>query len=389
MGACIRRIAAGLLSLVLVLWLAVPARAAEEKPETYIRQILNYYRYYQQEAQTDIRILLDRMARVDPAGAEIWENIVDQWGFISEEMQVCKDSLPDGLPEDDSLCIVVMGYCLNRDGSMQRELIRRLEVALRSAQKYPNAYILCTGGATSAGGNITEAGAMARWLEKQGISKERIIEEPRAMSTTQNAIKSCKLLAADYPQVKSLALITSDYHIYQSCVLFAGMSAYCGGGMEVVGSAVYHTGAGSQVNLLRQARYLSELAGVEVGNMGKPVLSQLTGITAEYDNGFTVTAHYDSGFTRDVTDEAVVVWYDAHTEDRQEIAITYVEKGVPAIYEMYMERAIPLVRVYQEETEPVEIPQAQPSTDPTPAVLAIGAAWLLLILMMKARGWLK
>ena len=95
---------------------------------------------------------------------------------------------------------------------------------------------------------------MARWLEKQGISKERIIEEPRAMSTTQNAIKSCKLLAADYPQVKSLALITSDYHIYQSCVLFAGMSAYCGGGMEVVGSAVYHTGAGSRVNLLRQAR---------------------------------------------------------------------------------------------------------------------------------------
>lgn len=52
------------------------------------------------------------------------------------------DVLPDGLPDTDELCIVVLGFQLNPDGSMRDELINRLNVALRSAEKYPNAYIV-------------------------------------------------------------------------------------------------------------------------------------------------------------------------------------------------------------------------------------------------------
>lgn len=389
MAAYIKRIAAVLLSLVLVLPLAVPARAAEEKPQTYIRKLLNYYLHYQETAETDIRALLEQLGRVDPSEAAIWEHIIKQWSWIHREMEVPADILPDGLPEDDSLCIVIMGYCLNSDGSMQRELIRRLEVALRSAQKYPNAYVLCTGGATSGRGNITEAGAMAKWLEDRGIEKHRILQEKSAMSTTQNAIKSCKLLVRDYPQVEKLAVITSDYHIYQSCILFAGMCGYTGGTMEVAGSAVYATGAGTDNSLSQQAQNLAQLAGVEIRGMRKPALSQLTAITAEYDRGFTVTAHYDSGITRDVTQESVIVWYDAHTVSIQEVAITYIENGIPATYEMYMERAIPSVRVYAEKEDIPEALEEEPPHTPIWEVLAIAAVWLLVVLMMKRIGWLN
>ena len=59
-----------------------------------------------------------------------------------------------------------------------QELADRLNVALASAEKYPNAYILCTGGGTaSKNAKVTEAGQMAQWLTDRGISQERIITE--------------------------------------------------------------------------------------------------------------------------------------------------------------------------------------------------------------------
>ncbi len=72
--------------------------------------------------------------------------------------------------------VVILGFQLNPDGSMKDELIERLKVGLKSAEKYPNAYIVCTGGGTAAeNAEATEAGEMAKWLEEQGVAKERII----------------------------------------------------------------------------------------------------------------------------------------------------------------------------------------------------------------------
>lgn len=81
------------------------------------------------------------------------------------------DVLPDGLPDTDELCIVVLGFQLNPDGSMRDELINRLNVALRSAEKYPNAYIVCTGGGTASGNaSATEAGEMATLIPVHSIT---------------------------------------------------------------------------------------------------------------------------------------------------------------------------------------------------------------------------
>ena len=85
------------------------------------------------------------------------------WSWINSDMPVYEDILPDGLAMDDSLCIVVMGFGLNEDGSIRPELEKRLTVALRSAVKYPNAWILVTGGQTGAAEGVTEAGQMAAY----------------------------------------------------------------------------------------------------------------------------------------------------------------------------------------------------------------------------------
>ena len=169
--------------------------------------------------------LLDaRIKEIAPAGTDIearWKAVVDLWRSPKLGRPLHYDVLPDGLPRTDELCIVVLGFELEPDGTMQDELTGRLEVARRSALKYPQAYVLCTGGGTAAENRtITEAGQMAEWLETHGIAKERIIVEDRSITTAQNAVFTYDILASRYPQVKSLAIVSSDYHIATGELLF-------------------------------------------------------------------------------------------------------------------------------------------------------------------------
>ncbi len=113
------------------------------------------------------------------------------------------DVLPDGLPDADELCIVVLGFQLNPDGSMKDELVHRLTVALESTKKYPNSYIVCTGGGTAAENeSATEADEMAKWLINQGVDTGRIIVEDNSITTAQNAIFTYDILTSKYPSVK-------------------------------------------------------------------------------------------------------------------------------------------------------------------------------------------
>ena len=175
------------LAFTLLLTLPVSVHAEQESTNALIRKILNYFQYYQEDAGLDYELLLGQIARQDPALAKTWSEILDFWMQVNGDMEFHKEVLPDGLPEDDTLCIAVMGYQLNSDGSMRDELYERLHVTLASAEKYPNAYILCTGGGTaSKKEKVTEAGQMAKWLIKKGISEDRIIVEDNALSTIEN-----------------------------------------------------------------------------------------------------------------------------------------------------------------------------------------------------------
>ena len=215
--------------------------------ESYGVSLIQYYLHHREKAGDVIWDITRQMKETDPKQGAAWEKIMFDWSWINSDMPIYEDTLPEGLPEDDSLCIIVMGFGLNADGSIRPELKNRLEVALAFARKYPNAYVLVTGGQTGAVDGVTEAGQMASWLRKQGLSGSRIIRETNSLSTTANAVNSYKLLTRSYPQVNSIAVVTSDYHIAQSCAMFAAVSNYQSGykggkSLELVGNAVCDTG---------------------------------------------------------------------------------------------------------------------------------------------------
>lgn len=195
---------------------------------TIVRDLIDAYgRGGEAESET-AEALLSELEASDPEEGALWREIMAYWRFTRTDMAVHCDAVPDGLPEDDSLCIAVLGYQLNPDGSMREELVGRLEAALACAERYPKAYVLCTGGGTaSANASATEADAMAAWLAEKGVAPERLIVENRSLSTVQNALFSCDILRAEYPQVKRFLVVSSSYHIPWGALLFdaAGLKA--------------------------------------------------------------------------------------------------------------------------------------------------------------------
>ncbi len=224
------------------------------------------YGTYGAEAKERIGKLLNEMSAADQSAGMRWTKIMDLWMSPELGQPLHFDVLPDGLPNTDELAVVVLGFQLNPDGTMKDELIGRLTVALVSAEKYPNAYIVCTGGGTAAENeNATEAGEMAKWLIANGIEKKRVIAEERSVTTAQNALFTYDILTSLYPSVKKLAIISSDYHIATGELLFkaeAILRANSPGNekLEVISNAAWKAPACS-LSAMFQAGALIELFG--------------------------------------------------------------------------------------------------------------------------------
>lgn len=157
----------------------------------------------------------------DPILGQVWDGIMEYWDYADFEMEICYDQLPEDLPRDDSLCFVVLGFQLTPEGTMAPELRGRCELALRAAEQYPNAILALAGGGTARGNpEATEAGVMAAWFREQGIDESRILVEDRSSTTEQNALFTREILVRDFPQVRSLVIVSSDYHLPLGCTLF-------------------------------------------------------------------------------------------------------------------------------------------------------------------------
>ncbi len=253
------------------------ARAEEVTAEGCIQKLIAYYFHYRDQAAGEIGHQLAVLEELDPRQGAIWQEIMDRWAWANEEMPVYSEVLPDGLPEDDSLCIVVLGYGLEKDGGMKQELLDRLEVAYASAEKYPRAYVLCTGGETSAVPGISEAGEMGQWLLDMGLEEDRLILETKSLSTTENARNSCRLLRRDYPQVNTLAMVTSDYHIRWGTVSFQtetilGSANEGKPPLEIAGNAACATDRSKRESMFSQAWNVSILADVPFDSEWVPEL---------------------------------------------------------------------------------------------------------------------
>ena len=241
-------------------------RAETRDRQEIIEEMVVDYGSYGGDADERISSLLKELRAVDADAAERWTSIMKLWKTVSADLPLSYDVLPDGLPDTDELCIVVLGFQLNPDGTMRDELIERLRVVLNSAEKYPHSLIVCTGGGTAAENeSATEAGKMAEWLIEHGIAENRVIVEDKSVTTAQNAIYTFDILAERYPQVKQLVIVSSDYHIATGTLLFEAESvlrAEKTGGepAHVVSNAAWKAPSGS-LSTMFQAGALIELSG--------------------------------------------------------------------------------------------------------------------------------
>lgn len=368
-----RRLLALFCAVVMMFSLYLPAQAQEEHTAyELIQQMLNFYRHHECAAKTDILYLVAQLEAIDPEAGASWRSIMEHWLYANSEMPRNETTLPDDLPQDDTLCIVVLGYRLDAYGGMSSELEGRLAVALDAAQQYPNAWIVCTGGGTaSEAPDATEAGQMARWLKKQGIDSNRIIVEKASTHTIQNATFTFDIFARKYPQIRQLVLVTSDYHLPRSSTLFHAKSVLTPveegtDPFRLVACLGYDAGhEGTSEDPLDQAAHLARVCGFEYERADAPTLTKLTDLIVtceeELELGqmptITATAYYDNGFSRDVSELCIVEDYDPDKDRSQEMSVTYAEN----------DRKISLSRIIRrpvKETEPAPT-QVEAATEPT------------------------
>ncbi len=231
-----------------------------------IEELVTDYGSYGEDAAYRMEELLQELGASDEDLGLRWKKIIDVWKQLGTAPEPHDNVLPDGLPDTDELCIVALGFQLNPDGTMRDELVERLKVVLNSAARYPDSLIVCTGGGTaSENKQVTEAGEMAKWLIENGVNEGRVIVEDKSLTTAQNAIYTYDILTEQYPEVKKLAIVSSDYHIATGTLLFTAESILRADGpggekLSVVSNASWKAPSGTLSSMF-QAGALIELSG--------------------------------------------------------------------------------------------------------------------------------
>ena len=213
----------------------VPGTITQDEKDFLKKLIADYLTYEERELDenADLWADFDLLFYNYPQHTDIWLNIVQKWdktvqsgrsGFVLDE---------PNLQSLDGLCIVVLGFRLNSDGSIAPELEGRLKKAQELSEKYPKAFILCTGGNTNA--TRSEALAMKEWLAINGVDPAKILTEERSRDTAENAKYSYEVLK-QYPELRHLLIVSSHYHIQGATQLFQEMCALSGDYLDVVGS---------------------------------------------------------------------------------------------------------------------------------------------------------
>ena len=339
-----------IVSIIMVMSLAIGmigfnfadnATAAEtNNSDTYISEMIMYYQTYQEEANTDIQRLLSELEKVDAKKAEAWREIMNYWSSVNAEGFANIGTVPSDLPNDNSVAIVILGFALNDDGTMKEELIGRLQTGLDIANAYPNSYVVVTGGGTAANNpDVTEGGLMGEWLLAQGLSSDRLIVENKAPDTVGNAENTFAILSTQYPMVKSIVLVTSDYHVPRGCLLYN--SKFILDALEnnaspirIISNAGFNTGTNGYETIALQARGLRSVAGisatptVELSKVLALNVTLNTPFATGNDLNLTVKAVYNTGYEKDVTDLITVTDFDKNGTANQTITISYKENDL-------------------------------------------------------------
>ena len=312
------------LALSMCFSMFIPVYAEGETVDTLVGSLIGYYR---DGARTDVLRTLDTLKEVSKDDYDQWQSIIDYWDWIENDMV---ENI--GVAHD---AFVVLGFALKSDGTMQPELVGRLETALASAQKYPNSYILVTGGVKKNG--WTEGDRMHDWLVEHGVADNRILVENKSANTAQNAEFSFDILY-NHPTIKSISMITSQYHLKRGTILYYAESLIRARELgktpiKLNGNAGWYREDKTSETLSQKASSLSQIAGVSIPYGEKLPKSKLTGIEVTGKNTYTVgdaldiivTSTYDTEYSRDVTGLAKIIGFDANKVGKQNVVVVYTE----------------------------------------------------------------
>lgn len=104
--------------------------------------------------------------------------------------------------------IIVPGARVYDDGRPSPALLRRVEGAWELWRQRPTARIVGTG-------HRGEAACIARELAARGVPHDRLVHEPVARNTTENASLSAKLVPRE-----RVVVVTDDFHVLRCKRLF-------------------------------------------------------------------------------------------------------------------------------------------------------------------------
>lgn len=233
-----------ILALALALLLCATALAevyeiSEENQMNFGRLLINLIRAYETPAPGDaeaVQSVVDAIGVMSERDGEVAQAIADHW------MRVYADPgyhlyIHDGgeratalegtsIPDSPQHAFVVLGFKLER-GEMTDELKQRCDAAAAAARSFPQAILVCSGGATGSKNpkNHTEAGMMKAYLTKNcGIDASRIIIDESARSTVENAVNTFAMMREH--GVTSYTIVTSAYHQRWGQVDYNCMAAF-------------------------------------------------------------------------------------------------------------------------------------------------------------------
>jgi len=192
------------------------------------------------------------------------KEIMDYWDYVDHKMKLYYGKPSNNLPKTSDHAFVVLGHVLNKDGSLDKEGKGRCDVAYECAIQYPNSKIFITGGRTAKGNTtVTESGQMKKYLvEEKGLSEDRIEIEKDSRTTNENVHFTLKKLYE--LNIKSISIVTSDYHIRRGSLLFKGVSINMSNSLgkdpiEILDNAVWKSDTRKVDNVTEEHAVLSVL----------------------------------------------------------------------------------------------------------------------------------
>lgn len=111
------------LAAILLLTSGCGQKAQARSAQEIIEEMVVDYGSYGEEAEARIRELLQELESVDKDAALRWEQIMELWKSSNTALTIHDELPPEGLPDTDKLCFVVLGFQLEPDGTMREELI--------------------------------------------------------------------------------------------------------------------------------------------------------------------------------------------------------------------------------------------------------------------------